>query len=183
MKTGIIAVLLGASLAAPALAAQDVIALQIAIDDHQDGLNLNGLEGQIELLTVSGGITSTGSVGGGGGGTGKAVATPYTLVKHVDASSPGFLVAVATGKHFETATISFNRERANGVQQYLKIELSDVLVSSQVLNGSENHAGRDTELVTLSYAKACLAYRPQVANGALGAEVKTCYNFSLGRVE
>jgi type VI secretion system secreted protein Hcp len=183
MKFKIAAALAAVLLCGPALAARDVIALKLDGVQDKDGIDIRGLEGQIELLTISGGVTATISQSSQGGGSGKAQAQPYTIVKHVDSVSPTFLVAVATGKHYANATISFNRETAGGTFQYLTIELDEVQISSQNLSGSEAHAGRDTEVLTLVYREACLTYHPQLANGQMGTPIKNCFDFSRNQVE
>jgi type VI secretion system secreted protein Hcp len=90
---------------------------------------------EIEVLSFSWNIKQTlVSDGGGGGGAGKAQVSDFTIVKHIDKASPVLMVAVCTGEHIRDAMFTVEDPRAarggKGGEAFLKIKLTDVLVSS-----------------------------------------------------
>ena len=54
----------------------------------------------------------------------------------VDQSSPNLFIACATGKHFDTATVTVRRAGENP-QEYLVYDLTEVFVSSISTSGHE----------------------------------------------
>jgi type VI secretion system secreted protein Hcp len=122
-------------------------------------------KGEIDLMSFSWGVEQTGtSATGGGGGAGKAHFHDLSFLKKTDASSPLLFLNCANGSHIKEANLTVRK--AGGTQlEYLKIKLTDVLVSS--LQPSGNH-GSDTipmEQVSLNFAKVEVSYQPQGADG------------------
>jgi len=103
-------------------------------------LKLDGIQGgstdarhrdQIDLLSFSWSIKATAAGGGGAGsGTGKAVPGDFTFLARTSAASPRLFVVCATGQHIQTAVFTVARNRAGRPTDYIKITLTDVLVSS-----------------------------------------------------
>ena len=93
-------------------------------------------KGEIDVMSFSWGLSQTGvSATGGGGGAGKVHVHDFTIVKRSDAASPLLMLNCASGAHIKEAT--FTVRKAGGEQlEYLKIKLSDVLVSSHKSNGA-----------------------------------------------
>lgn len=87
-------------------------------------------KGEIDIESFSWGMSQTGvSATGGGGGAGKVQVHDISLWKKTDASSPLLFLNCANGAHIKEAT--FVVRKAGGEQlEYLKIKLTDVLVSS-----------------------------------------------------
>lgn len=88
------------------------------------------------------------------GGGGKVSIKEFTITRKLDKSSPMLFKACASGKHFPKVTIV---ARKTGGKQYLKITLSDVLISSYQSGG---HGGQETpsESITLNYTKQQVEY-------------------------
>lgn len=138
-------------------------------------------KGSIELESFSWGETQSGTAGrGGGAGAGKVQPQDFNFVKRVDKGSPVLFVGCATGQHFKTAVLTA-RKAGGGQQDYLKVTMSDVLVSSYQVGGSANGEIVPTEQVTLNFAKLEMSYKEQKADGSLGGEVKQIYDFAANK--
>ena len=138
-------------------------------------------KGEIDIMSFSWGASQTGvSATGGGGGAGKVRFHDFSITKKTDASSPLLFLNCANGAHIKEA--NFTVRKAGGEQlEYLKIKLTDVLVSSYKPAGSEgvligllvpavdtaNTAGDEipVEHVSLNFAKVEFQYQPQGADG------------------
>ena len=158
--------------------------LQAAVDAF---LALDGVPGesvdaqfpnQIELESWSWGITGA-PVVAGGGGTGKATFQDLHFNKHMDKSSPVLMLACASGRHYPTATISVRKAAGDKPQVYLKITLSDVLVSSY--NVASSSDDRPAEQLSFSYGKIKFEYTPQNADGSSGTPVVFGWDLLAGK--
>ena len=74
------------------------------------------------------------------------------------------------------------RKAGDQAQEYLKVSLSDVMVSSVSL---QDHAGGALapESISLAYAKIKMEYKPQKADGTLGAAVPFGWNIAEHKAE
>jgi type VI secretion system secreted protein Hcp len=132
---------------------------------------------EIEVLSFSWGATNSGSAGQGGGqGSGKVAPHDFSFLKRHDKSSPVLYIACATGQHFKNAVLVC-RKAGGGQQEYLKITMEDVLVSSFTTSASGGDDVLPSDQVTLNYGKLEHSYKEQKADGSLGGEVKQKYDF------
>jgi type VI secretion system secreted protein Hcp len=144
-------------------------------------------KGEIDILSFSFGASQTGTnATGGGGGAGKVQMHDMHFTKKVDASSPLLFLNCAGGAHIREAT--FVVRKAGGLQlEYLKIKLTDILVSSikphghgeqneltrTGINPAAGHEGAvrswgddiPLEDLSLNFAKIEYSYQPQGADG------------------
>src|ERR1043165_2746893 len=118
-------------------------------------------KGEIDILSYSWGVEQTGtSSTGGGGGAGKGHFKYLSIVKKTDASSPLLLLNCATGSHIKEANLVVRK--AGGTQlEYLKIKLTDVLISGLRPEGSHSGDQIPLEEVSLNFAKVEMSYQPQ----------------------
>jgi type VI secretion system secreted protein Hcp len=123
---------------------------------------------EIDALAFSFGVSNSGSVSsGGGGGAGKANFQDLGVTKYVDIASPHLVLACASGKIFKEVTLTVARNtRGNRALEFMTIKLSNALVSSVSLGGSEGD--RLTENVTFNYQKIEFTVRKQNRDGTLG---------------
>jgi type VI secretion system secreted protein Hcp len=147
-------------------------------------LKIDGIEGEatdakhkseIDVESWSWGETQTGSAAhGAGGGAGKVSMQDFHFVMRVNKASPKLMLACATGQHIKKADLTC-RKAGGDQQEYLKITLSDLLVSSYQTGGSTGDIV-PTDQISLNFAKIEFEYKEQKADGSLGSPVKTGYN-------
>jgi len=137
-------------------------------------LKLNGIDGEakdskhkgtIDVLAWSWGLSQAADIHtGGGGGAGKANFQDLSLTKWVEKSSATLMYHTAAGKHIPDATLIV-RKAGDKPLEYIKVTLTDVLVSSYTTGGSGGE-DRLTENVTLHFAKIKFDYQEQKSDGS-----------------
>jgi type VI secretion system secreted protein Hcp len=141
--------------------------------DGIDGESMDSKhKGEIDIESFSWGATNSGSAShGGGGGAGKVAMQDFHFVMRVSKASPRLFLACASGEHIKTALLTA-RKAGKDQQEFLKVTLSDVLVSSYKQEGS---AGAEDSLpmdqVSFNFAKIKVDYAPQRADGTLEGAV------------
>jgi len=162
----------------------------MAIVDYY--LKIDGIAGEstdehhkeeLDVFSWSWGVTQTGTMAhGSGGGEGKSSFSDFNFTHHVDKASPVLLKACATGTHIKEATLTARKSGGETQQEFLKLTISDVLVSSYRNSGASvptrqiltdnvfiasadaiSSGGTDTvaDAVSLRYASAKLVEGPQ----------------------
>jgi len=151
-------------------------------------LKIEGIEGEssdkthpreIEIQSFSWGVTNTGSAGsGGGGGAGKAVSQDFHFTTLLSKASPSLMLAGATGRHSQLATLTCRKAGGSGQAEFLKIKLIDVLVSSYDTGGvTGGDAAVPTDQFSLNFAKIDFLY----AVARTGEQIETTFDFSANR--
>lgn len=140
MRTRLFVVIVLASLAMPSFAADKKAGGGAAL------LTYEGARTPEAILSFSWGVTQSGTIGGGGGGAGKASFQDFTFTKGLSALSTTLFNDCATGKHIKSVTIQLLDGQGKPVAT---ITLSDVLVSSYQMGSSLDGP---VEAVSLSYA-------------------------------
>jgi len=131
----------------------------------------NTHKGEIDILAWSWGMSNSGSAHvGGGAGSGKVNVQDLSFTKYIDLSSPDLMLACCNGKHFDNAFLTV-RKAGEQPLEYLKIKLTEVLVTS-VSTGGSGGEDRLTENVTLSFAKVNVDYTEQSEKGGEGGKPK-----------
>jgi type VI secretion system secreted protein Hcp len=152
-------------------------------------LKLEGIKGEssdskhkdeIEIVSFSWGVTQSGQIGvGGGGGSGKVQFNDLQVTSRVSKASPVLFLACATGQHLKEATLAVRKAGGDQVE-YLKIKLTDVLVSSyQEAGGGEED--RPLDVVSFNFAKIEFSYFPQKPDGKLDSPVKAGYDLKQNK--
>ena len=127
-------------------------------------------QGEIELDSCSfGGAQSATFQGGGGTRTGKFSVQEFNFTAKIRKASTRFFEACATGKHLPSATMT-GRRAGRDLQEYLKITLTNVLISSYQQSGA-NGTDVPTDQVSLSYTKIQIEYREMKQDGSFGGPV------------
>jgi type VI secretion system secreted protein Hcp len=126
-------------------------------------------KGEMHIESWSWGATQTGTMHvGGGGGAGKVSVQDLHITKIMDSASPLLMLACTSGEHFNQARLTCRKAGSNPLE-FLKITLSDVLVSSYQ-TGCSNLVPVDH--VSLNFAKIQFEYIPQQANGSGGPAIE-----------
>jgi type VI secretion system secreted protein Hcp len=147
-------------------------------------LKIDGIQGEskadkhkdeIDVQSFSWGATQSGSfAGGGGGGAGKVSMQDFHFTMPDNKASPALFLACAQGDHIKNATLTC-RKAGKEQQEYLKVTMSDILVSSFQTGGS----GGDvvpTDQISLNFAKIEVEYKEQDATGKLTGSVKKWFD-------
>ena len=140
-------------------------------------------KGEIEIESFSWGETNTGSFSsapGAGGGTGKVSFQDLHLTKLADISSTNLMYHCASGKHITEATLTV-RKAGEQQQEYYKVKLSDVLVSSYQSGGHSGGELIPTDQFSLNFAKIQFEYYPQDAKGKLGSPEKAGWDLKANK--
>ena len=154
-------------------------------------LKLDGIEGEaqddkhkneIEVQSFSWGVSNGGTfAAASGGGSKHANFQDVHFTKLIDKSSPKLMLSSSTGDHIKTGLFTFRKAgKKEGQLEYLKVKLSDLLISSYQLS---DHAGADlpVEQVSINFSKIELEYKEQKQDGSLGGAVQAGYDLKLAK--
>ncbi len=154
-------------------------------------LKLEGIEGEsqdskhkaeIDLDSWSWGEAQTGShVAGGGGGAGKVSMQDFHFTMRLNKASPKLMLACASGDHIKSALLTC-RKAGKEQQEYLKIKMTDLLVSSYMTGGSGGADILPVDQISLNFSKIEFEYKEQKPDGTLGGATKTGYDLKLNKV-
>ncbi|MES2659203.1 MAG: type VI secretion system tube protein Hcp [Verrucomicrobiota bacterium] len=145
------------------------------LDGIKGGSTVDGHKGQIDILGFGSGVELATTLGGGG--TGKPQFYEITVSKNVDKASPLLFVNCATGKIFATATLTMARVTPSGVQDFFKIELTNVKISRAQSEGLAGNSGNVAEEIALSFEK--IRWTVTIINSK-GQPVVTTGGYDLG---
>lgn len=144
-------------------------------------LKIDGIEGEssdgkhkseIDVESWSWGASQSGAGSfGGGGGAGKVSMQDFSFSMKVNKASPKLMLACATGDHIKQATLTC-RKAGGDQQEYMKVVMSDILVSSYQAGGSVGSV-IPMDQISLNFSKIEFEYKPQKADGSLDSPVKT----------
>lgn len=153
-------------------------------------LKIEGIEGEsqdhkqkgsIDLESWSWGESQSGThSGGGGGGAGKVSMQDFHFVMKVNKASPKLLLACASGQHIKKATLTC-RKAGKEAQEFLKMTLTDLLVSSFQTGGSGHGDILPTDQISMNYSKIEYEYKEQKPDGTLGGAVKAGWDLKAGK--
>ena len=152
-------------------------------------LKIDGIEGEsqdskhkneIQLESFSWGAAQSGSFAhSGGGGAGKVAMHDFNFVMKTSKASPKLFLSCCTGAHIKSAVL-VARKAGKDQQEYLKVTLSHVLVSSYQAGG--NHGDViPIENISLNFAKIEMEYKDQKEDGSLAGATKAGYDLKLNK--
>ncbi len=152
-------------------------------------LKIDGIEGEsqdkshkneIDIESFSWGATQAGSFAtGGGGGAGKVQFQDFHFTMGVNKSSPKLMLSCATGQHIKSAILT-GRRSGEQQQEFYKLQLTDVLVSSYQTSGSAGEAVPGDQ-VSINFSKIEFWYTPQDLTGKLLPAISTGFDLKLNR--
>lgn len=106
-------------------------------------------KGAIELLSYSWGLAQTLAAPGGGGGAGKPTVQDFVIVKQIDKSSPKLMEATCTGERLPAVQLSLVNKESQ--LEYMKIKLTDVLISSYQTGGTGDGGAVPVDQVSFNF--------------------------------
>lgn len=127
-------------------------------------------KGEIDVLSFSFIETrdAPGAGLGGGAGAGKVEMSDFSFTARTSKASPLLFQHCAQGKHIKQALLTV-RKAGGSQQEYLKIKLNDVLISSYAIGGEEGDGPHDA--FSLNFVKLSYDYAPQKSDGSLDSPV------------
>jgi type VI secretion system secreted protein Hcp len=132
--------------------------------------------GEIDLESFSWGATQTGAHSfGGGGGAGKVQMQDFHFVMKNNKASPKLMLACAEGEHIKKGVLTC-RKAGKDQQEFLKVTMSDLLISSYQTSGSSHGDEVPTDQVSLNFSKIEFEYKEQKPDGSLGGTTKAGYD-------
>ncbi|WZV80259.1 type VI secretion system tube protein Hcp [Burkholderia pseudomallei] len=145
-----------------------------------DGINGESLDDshkdEIEVLNWNWEIQQESTMHtGSGGGAGKASVKDLTFEHAIDRASPNLMKYALTGKHVDQAVLVMRKAGGNPLE-YLKLTMSDVIITRVRPSGSRDDTERSRETVSLSFAKVKQEYVVQNAQGGSGGAVTTSFD-------
>jgi len=148
-------------------------------------LKLDGIEGEspdsthkaeIQLESWSWGATQTGTMSyGGGGGAGKVQFQDFHFSMKTNKAAPKLMLACANGEHIKKATLTC-RKAGKDQQEYMKVDFSDLLVTSYQTGGHGSSDAIPIDQISLNFSKIEITYKEQKPDGTLGGQTKAGYN-------
>jgi type VI secretion system secreted protein Hcp len=103
------------------------------------------------------------------------------FVKAVDKSSPALFKRVTSGQRIKKAVL-FVRKAGGDQQDYMKVTMSDVLVSSYKTEPQAPGSNTgNTETISFNVTKIEFAYSPQNADGSLAPPVTATYDLKAAK--
>lgn len=140
--------------------------IHLKIDTIPGQSEIKGFEGQIQVETFSWNMQQTTSFGhSSGGGAGKVNMGDLVFTHNVDKATPKLMNACCTGAHLKDAVLTCRKAGGESAVDFLKITLSDVIVSSVSPSGS-NQGDTPNESVSLAFAEYKVEYQEQDNKGA-----------------
>ncbi len=153
--------------------AQDIFLKIDGIDgESQDSSHKN----EIEVLAWDWDISQQSTMhAGSGGGAGKATVSDLSFEHFIDRASPNLMKYCLTGKHIDQAVLVVRKAGGNPLE-YLKLTMSDVIVTKVAPKGSVDDEVRMREQVALSFSRIKQEYVVQNAQGGSGGAVTAGYD-------
>jgi type VI secretion system secreted protein Hcp len=138
-------------------------------------------KGEIDLESWSWGETNSGdSAHRGGMGAGKVAMQDFHFVMRVNKSTPKLMLACAEGEHIKKAILTC-RKAGKDQQEYLKVTLSDLIVSSYQTGGSAGDGVVPVDQCSLNFSKIEVEYKEQKPDGTLGGATKAGYDLKANK--
>jgi type VI secretion system secreted protein Hcp len=141
----------------------------------------DGHKEEIDVLAWSWGMSNSGTAHmGGGAGAGKVNVQDLSFTKYIDKASPDLMLRCCNGGHIPEATLVVQKSGGDKPLDYLKVTLTDLMVTS-VSTGGSGGEDRLTENVTLNFAKVKVQYTEQTEKGTAGAKPAMTWDIAANK--
>jgi type VI secretion system secreted protein Hcp len=155
-------------------------------------LKIDGIEGdsthvdhtnEIDVRSWSWGVNQTATSSGSGAGAGKASFQDFHFVSRISKASPALFLACASGSHLKSATLSGVRGavgiKGGGDAEFLKIKMTDLLITSQLLGDSPDTDPSDQ--ISFNFGRFELSYTPLSSAGSPLSPVTAGWDVKLNK--
>lgn len=140
--------------------------IHIKIDTIPGMSAVKGFEDHIQVMSFSWGMSQTTNFAVSQGGTaGKVNIQSLSFSHMVDKATPKLMAACCTGQHLAKAELVCTKAGGDSPVPFLKITLTDILVSS-VAPAGNNSDDTVIEQVSLAFAEYKVEYQEQDNKGA-----------------
>jgi type VI secretion system secreted protein Hcp len=133
----------------------------------------------IDILSFSWGASQTATYQAGASGkearAGRANLGDLTIMKVLDKTSPALFDHCVTGNVLPKIDLFYDKPVGDSQADYFKIELTDALITSIQLSGSNENP---TESVSFAYQKVVVAYNPEGDDGTLAGFIPKGFDTS-----
>lgn len=137
-------------------------------------------KGEIELESFSWGASQSGTKGAGTGlASGKVSVQDFQFSMKISKASPKLFASCCTGDRFKTAVL-VARKAGKMQQEYMKMTLSDCLVSKYQAAGSQSEI-LPIDQISLSFSKIEVEYKEQKADGSLAGATKAGWDLKINK--
>jgi type VI secretion system secreted protein Hcp len=138
----------------------------LKLDGIEGESTVDGHEGEIDIDSISWGVSNTGSQAyGGGGGTGRADVSDVSFVKTVDKATSKLFLYCLSGKPISEAVLVQRKSGGDSPLDYEKITLSDCVISS-AQKSSNGPSDSNHESFSLNFAAIKYEYFVQDEDGS-----------------
>jgi type VI secretion system secreted protein Hcp len=164
----------------PAILTADAAAVDMFIkitDIKGESLDAKHL-GEIEVLSYSWGVSNSGS--SPRGGPSPVVFSEFSFTTATSKASPLLFLKSASGERIPTIVLTARHSGANQ-EDYLKVTLTDVLITSYQTSGGPVVGDFQGDGISLNFAKIEMEYKPQKADGTLDMPVKAGWDLKMNR--
>jgi type VI secretion system secreted protein Hcp len=127
-------------------------------------------KGWIQLLSFAWGASNPSNVGSqsSGAGAGRVSLSDFSFTATTSKASPRLFVTCASGTLLPAVQLTARR-RGRGSVEFIKLRLTDTLVSSYQTSGAAG--AQPVDSVTLGFRQVNYSYYPQSASGSVGTPV------------
>lgn len=151
--------------------------MYLSIGDIQ-GETTGALADQIRVVSFNFGATQPATMHVNSGGGASAVKVrDLEVVKFVDKASPNLFAACAKGTHYSTALLTV-RKAGGGQQDYLKIHMETVIISSYDVGQEIDSNEKIKETIKINCARIKIEYAPQAGEGGLDGTLEGGWDMS-----
>jgi type VI secretion system secreted protein Hcp len=144
--------------------------------ESQDGKH----KGEIDVVSWSWGETIAGDAAERGMGAGKVSMQDFHFVMPVNKSSPRLMEACASGQHIQKAELTC-RMSGREQQEYLKVTMWDLVVSSYQTGGSGGEGMLPVDQVSMNFSRIEFQYKEPKADGTLGGTVRSGWDLRANK--
>ena len=104
---------------------------------------------------------------------GRANISDLSIMKVVDKTTPNLFAHLVAGTHIKKATLYYDKPVSGKQEDYFRIEMENVLITSCQNSGSSENP---MESVTLAFGSVKVCYNPEDGNGGLSGWVEKSYS-------